>query len=247
MTELKRKVDFTLPDASVIENARKARDSFSRFMLNYRFATEELMTKIGILKTEFEHLHDYSPIEHVASRVKTVESILEKAQRRGIPFQRTALQQQMHDIAGVRVVCSFISDVYWIADMLSAQDDLSVLEVKDYIAAPKPNGYRSLHLIAQVPVFLSESTENVLVEIQIRTVAMDFWASLEHKIEYKFGSSTPAHLLEELTNAATRATELDETMQRIHNAAQEKDPDRRRRSINLEALSPDMIESFLDG
>lgn len=247
MTELEQRIDFSLPDAAMIETARQAKDSFSRFMLNYRFATEELMTKIKILKTEFEHLHDYSPIEHVASRVKTVESILEKAQRRGIPFGRSALQTQMHDIAGVRVICSFISDVYWIAEMLSAQDDLSVIEVKDYIAAPKPNGYRSLHLIVQVPVFLSESTENVLVEIQIRTVAMDFWASLEHKIEYKFGSSTPEHLLDELTHAATRASELDETMQRIHNVAQEKDPDRRRRTVDLKALSPDMIESFLEG
>ncbi|BDZ39514.1 GTP pyrophosphokinase [Microbacterium suwonense] len=192
------------------------RASLARFMLNYQFGINEVMTKINILRTEFEHLHDHSPIEHVSSRLKTPESILEKVQRRELPLSIDAIQDQIQDIAGIRIVCSFIADVYLIAEMLAAQPDLTVIETKDYIEHPKPNGYKSLHLIVKVPVFLSSSMTEARVEIQIRTIAMDFWASLEHKIYYKFDQEIPAELLDELVEAAQLANDLDQKMERIH-------------------------------
>lgn len=230
-------------DGATLKSARKARENISRFMLNYRFATDQLLTKIQILKTEFEHLHDYSPIEHVSSRVKTVESILEKARRRQIPLEQHELQAQMHDIAGVRVVCSFIDDVYRVCAMLTAHDDIVVVEIKDYIATPKTNGYRSLHLIVQVPVFLSTSTEKVLVEIQLRTVAMDFWASLEHKIDYKYGTTIPSDLTAELTRAAAHTSDLDETMQRIHNRTILESP-KHRHDPHARTAAADLMARF---
>ncbi|WP_430867670.1 GTP pyrophosphokinase [Demequina aurantiaca] len=189
---------------------------FPSFMLNYRFAINEIETKLNILKQEFEYLHDYSPIEHLKSRLKSVDSIVAKARLRGIEYTPEAIGASMRDIAGVRVVCSFVSDAYAVADMLAAQADITVVEVKDYIAHPKPNGYKSLHLVVTVPIFLSGSVEDMYVELQIRTVAMDFWASLEHKIYYKYGREIPAHLLKELTEAAATASRLDEKMARIH-------------------------------
>ena len=195
---------------------KEFRGTFSRFMLTYQFGLEEILTKINILKREFEHLHEYSPIEHVTSRLKTPESIIEKVQRRNLPLTFEAIRKEMHDIAGVRIVCSFIKDAYSIAGMLSKQTDIRVLQVKDYIKTPKPNGYRSLHLIVEVPVFLSSGVEHVNVEVQIRTIAMDFWASLEHKIYYKFGREVPADMLSGLLEAAEIAGSLDVKMERIH-------------------------------
>jgi len=199
-----------------LDTARAARTEFSRFMLNYQFAIDEIMTKINILKTEFEHLHDYSPIEHVNSRLKSADSIFDKARRRDVPVTVESIRDTIHDIAGVRVVCSFIRDAYWVAEMLTNQSDVTVVTVKDYIAEPKANGYKSLHLIVKVPIFLSGSVEEVPVELQIRTVAMDFWASLEHKIYYKFDQEVPESILSELADAAEVANRLDVQMARIH-------------------------------
>lgn len=203
-------------DDATIAALQEFAGNFSRFMLNYRFALAEIETKLNILKQEFEHLHDYSPIEHVKARLKSVDSIVSKARRRGVSFDADAISEAVKDIAGVRVVCSFVSDAYAVADMLAAQADITVVEVKDYIANPKPNGYKSLHLVITVPIFLSGSVEDMYVELQIRTVAMDFWASLEHKIYYKYGQEIPADLLRELTDAADVANKLDDKMQRIH-------------------------------
>jgi putative GTP pyrophosphokinase len=194
------------------------RNGVARFMLSYQFGIDEMMTKINILKAEFAHLHDYCPIEHVASRVKSPESILTKALRDNVPLDFDSLSARILDIAGIRVMCSFVSDVYHIADLLQAQRDVTVIKVKDYIAHPKPNGYRSLHLLVTVPVFLSESVENIPVEIQIRTIAMDFWASLEHKIYYKFDEVVPPELLDQLLEAAELANQLDKRMERLHAA-----------------------------
>ena len=198
-------------------DSKNLRDGFARFMLNYQFAMDEIMTKINILKTEFEHLHDYSPIEHVSARLKSPESLLSKARRRDLPLSFETLSENVLDVAGVRIVCSFISDAYWVAKMITSQPDITVVTVKDYIEEPKPNGYKSLHIIAKVPIFLSESVQNIHVELQIRTVAMDFWASLEHKIYYKYDKEVPAELLAELKEAAGVADRLDSTMERIHN------------------------------
>lgn len=203
-----------------LSEAKQLSDGFSRFMLNYQFAIDEIMTKIIILKSEFQHLHDYSPIEHVSARLKSPESLLDKARRREIPLTSEALSENVLDVAGVRIVCSFTADAYWLAEMISSQQDITVVTTKDYIANPKPNGYKSLHLIVNVPIFLSESIQNMHVELQIRTVAMDFWASLEHKIYYKYDHAIPASILSELREAAEVASRLDSKMERIHNDVQ---------------------------
>ncbi|WP_219817379.1 GTP pyrophosphokinase family protein [Arthrobacter sp. N199823] len=200
-----------------LTDGKQLRDGFARFMLNYQFAIDEIMTKINILRTEFEHLHDYSPIEHVNSRLKSPESLLLKAKNRDLGLNLESIRDGVLDIAGVRIVCSFVSDAYWLAEMLSSQRDITVVTTKDYIAHPKPNGYKSLHLIVKVPVFLSESVQNVHVEVQIRTVAMDFWASLEHKIYYKYEHAIPKDILLELQEAAVVASQLDSKMERLHN------------------------------
>ncbi|MDH6680460.1 putative GTP pyrophosphokinase [Rhodococcus sp. LBL1] len=192
------------------------RTDFSRFMMSYRFGITQLLTKVNILKDEFTHINLYSPIEHVASRLKSPESILRKAHRIGCPLTLDDVREQILDIAGVRITCSFISDTYRIAEMITSQPDIEVREVEDYIANPKPNGYKSLHLIVEVPVYLSDRVQRVPIELQIRTIAMDFWASLEHKIYYKFNREVPAELLAELTEAAETAHRLDVKMERLN-------------------------------
>ncbi|GFK18572.1 hypothetical protein KbCgl_11440 [Corynebacterium glutamicum] len=148
--------------------------------------------------------------------MKTPESIVKKVIRKGDELSLAAIKDTVFDIAGIRIVCSFLKDAYVIADMLTNQKDVTVIEAKDYIANPKSNGYKSLHLILQVPVFLSNSVEKVNVEVQIRTIAMDFWASLEHKIYYKFEQEVPQSILDELSEAAEIASALDVKMERIH-------------------------------
>jgi len=185
---------------------------FVHLRMYYQFGIQEVATKVDILRQEFETLYDYSPIEHVRSRLKTPESLLAKATRQGTALTVPAIRAEIRDIAGIRITCSFVSDVYWIAQMLSAQADLTVLTTKDYIANPKPNGYRSLHLIVEVPVFLSRHTERIPVELQIRTSAMDFWASMEHKLRYKYRSDMPVHLRAEIEDAARVAADLDARM-----------------------------------
>ena len=205
-----------MSDASDLTGLRALTDDFTRFMLSYKFGVDEMMTKINILKEEFSHRHDYSPIEHVSSRLKSPESILAKADRKGCELTLDGIRSEIHDIAGIRVTCSFISDTYKIFDMVAAQQDVTLLQVRDYIKQPKENGYKSLHMIVEVPVFMSDHTEQVKVEIQIRTIAMDFWASLEHKIYYKFNRDVPERLLTELRDAALTANRLDVEMERLH-------------------------------
>ncbi len=204
----------------ITEDARSAlKDLQTRliaFQLKYQFALDQLETKINILREEFEHTHEYSPIEHVRTRLKSMDSLLAKIERTGCPRDLESVAERIRDIAGVRITCSFVADAYWIADMLTSQPDVTVVEVKDYIVEPKPNGYQSLHVIVQVPVYLSDRTEQVYVEVQIRTIAMDFWASLEHKIYYKYEGEIPARLREELRQAALVADHLDRTMARLH-------------------------------
>jgi putative GTP pyrophosphokinase len=195
---------------------RAIRDEMQMFLLEYRFGMQEVETKIAILREEFEHTHDYNPIEHVSSRVKAPDSLVDKVTRKGIATDFPAIRESVTDIAGVRVTCSFVTDVYRLFDLLAQQDDITVLTVKDYIARPKPNGYQSLHAIVEVPVFLSTGRVAVPVEVQFRTIAMDFWASLEHKIYYKYDSQVPERLLDELKDAAASAAALDQRMERLH-------------------------------
>ncbi|GAA1854945.1 GTP pyrophosphokinase family protein [Myceligenerans crystallogenes] len=212
-----------------------------RLALTYKFGIDEVMTKIGILRDELRHMQQYNPVEHVGSRLKSLDSIVAKCRRKGIPFTPEGIRKHMFDIAGVRVTCSFVSDIYHVRDMLIKQADITLLEERDYISTPKPNGYRSLHLIVQVPVFLSDRTEDVVVEVQLRTIAMDFWASLEHKIYYKYQRDVPRHLIDSLKLAADVAQSLDTSMERIHEEVKQlsggQEPAERLDTI----LSPDEI------
>ncbi|MEV5041178.1 GTP pyrophosphokinase [Microbacterium sp. LMI1x-1-1.1] len=195
---------------------RSMRDEFQRFLMEYRFGLQEIETKISILREEFHEMHDYNPIEHVSSRVKSPDSIVEKIQRRSIDPDFESVRAHITDVAGIRITCSFVNDVYRLFDLLTAQDDITVREVEDYIATPKGNGYKSLHAILEVPVYLSTGRVDVPVEVQFRTIAMDFWASLEHKIYYKYERQVPDHLLGQLKDAADAAAELDARMTRLH-------------------------------
>ncbi|WP_438856037.1 GTP pyrophosphokinase [Agromyces sp. M3QZ16-3] len=207
---------------------RALRDETERFMQRYKFGMDEVITKLSILREEFSQAHSYNPIEHISSRLKSLDSVIDKMRRKGIAPSFEAIRSTITDIAGVRVTCSFVSDAYRIAELLTAQEDVRVVKVKDYIAEPKANGYQSLHLIVEVPVFLSTGAHPVAVEVQIRTIAMDFWASLEHKIYYKFDRMVPDELLDQLTDAARTAAELDARMERLHRQVHGQPPPARR-------------------
>lgn len=200
---------------SVVRSLAEGRERLTRFMMCYEFAIREIETKISILQHEFQQTHRYNPIEHVTSRLKKPIGVLAKARKVGCAADEESLRAHIRDIAGVRVVCSFVGDVYRVQQLLCAQADVEVLEVKDYVAAPKESGYRSLHAIVVIPVFLSTGVERVPVEVQFRTIAQVFWASLEHKIFYKYDRQVPEPLLQELRQAATRAAELDATMEHL--------------------------------
>jgi len=220
-----------------IDQFKKFKYEITRFMMIYKFALDQMETKIEVLKEEFQSLHDYSPIEHTKSRLKSPESIMNKMFRKNHELTFESIKQNIKDIAGVRITCSFISDIYRIKDMLCNQSDLRVLEVKDYIENPKPNGYQSLHLLVEVPVYMSNGEERACVEIQIRTIAMDFWASLEHKIFYKYNKDVPEHLTRELKSAADSANALDQQMERLHREIQEiKDADNERDEEELRRI-----------
>ncbi|RDW15264.1 GTP pyrophosphokinase [Oceanobacillus arenosus] len=199
-----------------VQQMKEIRDQITRFMMTYKFGLREMDTKLTILKEEFQLFHDYNPIEHIKSRIKSPESILQKMLRKNIEMSLDSIKENIRDIVGIRIVCSFTADIYKISDMILKQKDITLIECKDYIKNPKSNGYKSLHLVLAIPVFMSDREEQVYVEIQIRTVAMDFWASLEHKIYYKYNKSIPEHLVKELTNAATAANELDLKMERLY-------------------------------
>lgn len=182
------------------------------FLMIYKFGLYELLTKVNILREDFTLRHDHNPIEHVKSRVKSPASIAEKARRRRCDTTVDSVRAELLDIAGIRIVCSFVADVYAIRDMLIGRQDVRLVRTRDYIRQPKANGYRSLHLVLEVPVVLSDRVEPVCVEVQLRTVAMDFWASLEHKIKYKYRGEVPRELLDELREAADAADQLDDRM-----------------------------------
>lgn len=203
--------------ASVDMNQLKIMEKeLKRFLMSYKFGLEEVKTKINILNEEFQYIHDYNPIEHVKSRIKSPESILEKLSRKGLDISLYSIKENIRDIAGIRIVCSFVSDIYIISEMLQKQQDLKVIKYQDYIKNPKDNGYRSLHLILEVPVFMSDRVEDVCVEVQIRTIGMDFWASLEHKIYYKYNNDVPQSLKDDLKEAAITVYQLDKKMENLN-------------------------------
>ena len=189
---------------------------YRKIKLLYRSALKEIRTKLEILNDEFRLVHQYNPIEHIESRLKTDESITRKLMRKGKEITVENIQKYIDDIAGVRVICSFTPDIYRIVDMIASQDDIEVLKTKDYMLNPKINGYRSYHLIVRVPIFLYDKVVRTKVEIQIRTVAMDFWASLEHKIYYKYEGNTPEYIKQELKECADLVAFLDSKMLAIN-------------------------------
>ena len=161
-------------------------DSWKTVILIYNSALKEVGTKLEILNDEFQHVHQYNPIEYIKSRIKSPESIVKKLKRNGHESTISNMTEFVNDIAGIRIVCSFIPDIYRLAEMIGRQNDLTVVSIKDYIKHPKKSGYKSYHMLVTIPIFLSDRVVDAKVEIQIRTIAMDFWASLEHKIYYKF-------------------------------------------------------------
>ena len=187
-------------------------ESWEEVILIYRSALKQIATKLEILNDEFQHVHRYNPIEHIKSRLKTSESIVKKLRRQGHESTIHNMVQYVNDIAGIRVICSFTSDIYRIAEMITNQGDIKVISVKDYLVNQKPSGYKSYHMLVSVPVYLSDRIVDTKVEIQIRTVAMDFWASLEHKIHYKFEGKVPEGIENELIECAKMISELDAKM-----------------------------------
>ena len=196
-------------------------DQWKSTMFLYSSALKSINTKIEILNNEFIQLYNYNPIEHITSRLKTPESIVKKLKNDGCEVTIENMVEHLNDIAGIRIICSFMSDIYPIADMIARQADITVLHVKDYIKYPKANGYKSYHMLVSVPIFLSDSVVDTKVEIQIRTIAMDFWASLEHKIYYKFEGQAPEYISRELKECADMVSALDDKMLSLNEAIQE--------------------------
>mgnify|MGYP000428263300 CR=1 FL=1 len=181
----------------------------------YEAGIKEIRTKLEILDAEFKVKHDHNPIHHIESRLKSPESILKKAINKDIPVTERSLEENIHDIAGIRVICNYVDDVYKVAQLLTDQDDIRLVEVKDYIANPKESGYMSLHLVLEVPIFLSEGSKPIHVEVQLRTIAMDFWASLEHTIRYKKNLPINAEVETELKECADSSREWDRKMEHL--------------------------------
>ena len=192
--------------------------NFDVLMMKYRCAIREIQTKLEVLDDEFSAVNKRNPISSIKSRVKSPASIYEKLRRRDLPFTEDSIVKNLDDVAGIRVICPFISDIYTIANLLTSQDDITVLKIKDYIKAPKSNGYRSYHMIVEIPVFFAKGKTPMRVELQIRTNGMDFWATLEHQLRYKKGiEEMPGYdeISEELLHSARAIIEADNEMQRI--------------------------------
>ena len=205
------------PPATMQSPAQTASlDEWRRMQLIYSAALKEVTTKLEILNSEFQMAHRYNPIEHITARIKSPESIAKKLRHQGRAITVENIVRYINDVAGIRLICSFTSDIYKLSELIRKQSDVKVLKVKDYIENPKPNGYTSYHMIVSVPIFLSDMTIDTKVEIQIRTIAMDFWASLEHKMYYKFEGNAPENIRRELKECADLVGFLDRKMLAIN-------------------------------
>ena len=193
-------------------------ESWETLIFLYNSALKEVGTKLEILNDEFVHIHRYNPIEFIKSRIKSPESIFKKLKRNGRDTSMENMVQYINDIAGIRIVCSFTSDIYRMAEMIGKQNDLTVISVKDYIKHPKESGYKSYHMLVSVPIFLSDRVVDTKVEIQIRTIAMDFWASLEHKIYYKFEGNAPEYISRDLKECSEIVSMMDAKMLQLNQA-----------------------------
>ena len=210
-----------LDEYSMYINMLETGKRYMAMMNKYRCAIMEVETKLKVLNTEFSLQYDRNPFESIKSRLKSPVSIMEKLRRKGLPINEEVLEQQIEenlfDVAGLRVICAFQEDIYALSDLLVHQDDIQLLRTKDYIKNPKPNGYRSLHQILEIPVFLKEGKTFVKVEVQFRTIAMDFWASVDHKLRYKKNVTNEEEIMEKLRICADSITAIDEEMQKIRN------------------------------
>lgn len=200
---------------------RKSKE-VAKLMSYYRCAMMEIETKLNVLNEEFSWEMDHNPISSIKKRLKSMPSIIGKLERKGHPLSMENIEEHLMDVAGVRVICSFPEDVYAIRDALIRQDDVVLLEEKDYIKNPKPNGYRSLHLIVGIPIFLAKEKKMMKVEVQLRTIAMDFWASLEHQLRYKKNSYFTKEMAEELTECARNSADLDLRMDAIRKSVEKQ-------------------------
>ncbi len=209
-----------LTEFNDIPNSKKAAiekfQDFQKFMMMYNCAIKEVRTKFEVLNDELSVTSNRNPIQMIKSRIKSPLSIMEKLERRNFEISMDSILNNLNDVAGVRIICAFVNDIYDIADMFSSQDDITVLEIKDYIKGPKPNGYRSYHMIVEVPVFFTDCKKNLKVEVQLRTIAMDFWASLEHNMKYKKDIDDADTIMRELKSCADSIAETDLQMQRIN-------------------------------
>lgn len=212
-------------DTNDVETINERLQDFNTMMAYYRCAIMEIETKFNVLNEEFSLQYDRNPINGMKSRLKSLPSIKGKMERKGLPFTVEAIEENLNDIAGIRVVCSFPNDVYLLADALLKQDDITLVRKKDYIENPKPNGYRSLHLIVSVPIFLAKEKKPMKVEIQLRTIAMDFWASLEHQLRYKKDFEFTADMANELLYCADLSAELDSRMEKLRKLTLYQDSD----------------------
>ena len=215
--QLEQKVEEQEQIIKIQEERKREEKSFNRLMLEYRAAIMEVETRLKSLNAEFSQEYNRNPFESIKSRLKTPESIYGKLERKGYPVTMESIKEHLADVAGVRVICSFPDDIYRLAELFIRQDDIILLRKKDYIKKPKENGYRSLHLILSVPIFLSEGKKNMKVEMQFRTIAMDFWASLEHKLKYKKDVADAEGIVEKLKACADSIEMLDYQMQGIRN------------------------------
>ena len=208
---LKQRILSVADDISV-EWIKEKFNEFARLMTYYRCAMMEIETKFNVLNEVYSLAYDRNPISSIKTRLKSYPSIKEKLGRKGVEDSIESMEQNLNDIAGVRVICSFLEDVYSLADALLKQDDIILVEKKDYIKNPKPNGYRSLHIIVGIPIFLAHEKRIMKVEIQLRTIAMDFWASLEHQLYYKKETTFTEEMARELSDCAVLSAELDQKM-----------------------------------
>ena len=212
------KMPNDIHDFETMEKQLRNLQEFREFSHLYESAIREIMTKLEILDAEFNIKYSHNPIHHMESRQKSIPSMMGKLQKKGLPLSLESAAENLYDIAGIRVICYYIDDIYRIANLLTAQSDVTLVRTRNYIAHPKENGYRSLHLVVKVPIFLATKTELVPVEIQIRTIAMDFWASLEHQLRYKGSGTVPDGIPECLARCAETSSALDLEMQDIYHA-----------------------------
>lgn len=223
MFELSKKDEIykntTFLEKEVLEWAYDKGLEVQRLMSYYKCAMMEIETKFRVLDEEYSLLHDRNPISSIKSRLKKLPSITEKLQRRGLELSLSSVEENLTDVAGVRVICAFVEDVYTLADALLAQDDVKLIERKDYIANPKENGYRSLHLIVEIPIFLEKEKKHMKVEVQLRTIAMNCWASLEHQLYYKKNYEFSDEMKAELYECAKLSSELDAKMDKLRKDA----------------------------